>query len=100
MGLKGLSGNKQEVQLAGKVQMRMENKLRSAFAPRQLTITDESALHAGHASAPEGGESHFHVEISAEALDGLSRVDRQRAVNKVLADELAGPVHALRMTVR
>ncbi|WP_420433980.1 BolA family protein [Hyphobacterium sp.] len=86
--------------MAGKVHMRMEEKLRTAFAPRELAITDESALHAGHASAPEGGESHFHVEISAEALDGLSRLERQRAVNKVLAEELAGPVHALRMTVR
>ncbi|WP_421787878.1 BolA family protein [Hyphobacterium sp.] len=86
--------------MAGDVHQRMEDKLRSAFKPRHLVITDESALHAGHAGAPEGGESHFHVEISAEALDGLSRLERQRAVNKVLAEELAGPVHALRMTVR
>jgi BolA protein len=78
----------------------MEDKLQAAFAPRHLVITDESALHAGHASAPEGGESHFHLEISAAALDGLSRLDRQRAINTVLAEELAGPVHALRMTVR
>ena len=86
--------------MAGKVQMRMENKLRSAFAPRQLTITDESALHAGHAGAPDGGQSHFHVEIRAAQLSGLSRLDRQRAINRVLADELAGPVHALRLTVK
>lgn len=84
----------------GEVQQKIENKLRAAFSPEALTVTDESALHAGHAGAPDGGQSHFHVEISATALAGLSRVERQRAINKVLAEELAGPVHALRMTVR
>lgn len=84
----------------GEVQQKIENKLRAAFSPEALTVTDESALHAGHAGAPHGGQSHFHVEISATALAGLSRVERQRAINKALAEELAGPVHALRMTVR
>lgn len=86
--------------MAGEVQMRIEKKLREAFAPEALTVTDESALHHGHAGAPEGGQSHFHVEISASKLAGLSRVERQRAINTVLADELAGAVHALRMTVK
>lgn len=86
--------------MAGEVHKRIEDKLRAAFDPDELIVTDESALHAGHAGAPEGGQSHFHVEISALKLSSLSRVDRQRAINRVLAEELAGPVHALRMTVR
>jgi BolA family transcriptional regulator, general stress-responsive regulator len=86
--------------LVGEVQQTIEKKLREAFSPEALTVTDESALHAGHAGAPDGGQSHFHVEISATALAGLSRVERQRAINKALAEELSGPVHALRMTVR
>ncbi len=86
--------------MAGEIQSRMETKLREAFAPEALTVTDESALHAGHASAPEGGQSHFHVEISASRLSALSRLERQRAINAVLAEELAGPVHALRLTVK
>jgi BolA family transcriptional regulator, general stress-responsive regulator len=86
--------------LVGEVQQTIEKKLREAFSPEALTVTDESALHAGHAGAPDGGQSHFHVEISAAALAGLSRVERQRAINKALAEELAGPVHALRMTVK
>lgn len=78
---------------------RIEAKLRAAFAPARLNVTDESAQHAGHAGAREGGQSHFHVEIAAAAFAGMSRLERQRAVNTVLAEELAGPVHALRMTV-
>ncbi|MDE0718518.1 MAG: BolA family transcriptional regulator [Rhodospirillaceae bacterium] len=33
--------------------------------------------------------------MTAAAFDGLSRVERQRRVYDALAEELAGPVHAL-----
>ncbi|MBP2161562.1 stress-induced morphogen [Asticcacaulis solisilvae] len=33
--------------------------------------------------------------IVSSAFEGLSRVARQRRVNTILAEELAGPVHAL-----
>jgi BolA family transcriptional regulator, general stress-responsive regulator len=73
----------------------IEDKLTAAFAPVALTVTDDSALHAGHAGAPEGGESHFTVQIVSAAFSGQSRIARHRAVNQALAEELAGPVHAL-----
>lgn len=77
----------------------IRSKLREAFAPLALEVKDESHLHKGHAGAREGGESHFRVRIVAAAFDGMSRVDRQRAVNAALKELLAGPVHALAMQV-
>ena len=77
---------------------RIRSKLTEALSPTRLEIVDESHLHAGHASAPAGGESHFRVAIVAAAFAGRSRVDRQRLVYGTLADELAGPVHALAIT--
>ncbi|QEX24328.1 BolA family transcriptional regulator [Hypericibacter adhaerens] len=73
----------------------IETKLRQALSPTHLSIIDESGLHAGHAGARAGGESHFRVEVESAAFAGLSRVERQRRVHAVLAAELAGPVHAL-----
>lgn len=73
----------------------IERKLRDAFAPTALSIVDESHLHAGHVGARAEGETHFRVEIEAEAFRGGSRVNRQRQVYRVLRQELAGPVHAL-----
>lgn len=70
-------------------------KLTSAFAPTRLDIQDDSARHAGHAGAQPGGESHFNVTIEAAAFAGAGRVARQRMVYQALAEELAGPVHAL-----
>ena len=90
----------------GPVQIQMRKKLTDAFAPLVLEVLDESASHAGHAgaavhAAKQGGaatgigETHFSVTIVSAAFVGLNRVARQRAIYQVLAEELAGPVHAL-----
>ncbi|MBA4794068.1 MAG: BolA family transcriptional regulator [Phenylobacterium sp.] len=73
----------------------IHNKLTAAFAPVRLEIEDESSRHAGHAGSREGGESHFNVLIEAQAFAGAPKVARQRMVYRALAEELAGPVHAL-----
>jgi BolA protein len=79
----------------GRVADRLRDALQQSFQPERLEITDDSARHAGHAHAHPDGESHFSVTIVASAFAGLSRLERQRRVNAVLAQELAGPVHAL-----
>jgi BolA protein len=79
----------------GAVAETLSRKLTAAFAPDHLQVDDDSARHAGHAGAHAGGESHFNVVIEAAAFAGLSRVQRQRMVYAALAEELAGPVHAL-----
>src|SRR3984957_6458260 len=84
----------------GAVAESLRAKLSAAFSPTSLTIDDQSARHAGHAGAREGGESHFNVVIEAAAFEGLNRVQRQRAVLAALAEELAGPVHALSISAR
>ncbi|ADM08256.1 BolA-like protein [Parvularcula bermudensis HTCC2503] len=79
---------------------RITEKLQHAFAPIELQVIDQSYLHAGHSEAGAAGESHFRVVIVAAAFDGLSRLARHRAITKVLAEELAGPVHALSVEAR
>lgn len=85
------------------IQQSIENKLRDTFAPLSLTVINESHLHAGHhhsGSDHHGtfdglGETHFRVRMVADAFAGKNRVERHRAVNDALKDELAGGVHAL-----
>jgi BolA protein len=71
------------------------NKLREAFTPESLDVTDESHLHEGHAGHRPGGETHFRVYIVSPAFQGKSRIERHRMINATLAGELAGGVHAL-----
>jgi BolA family transcriptional regulator, general stress-responsive regulator len=70
-------------------------KLREAFLPESLEVTDESHLHEGHSGHRPGGETHFRVYIVSPAFEGKSRIERHRMINTVLAPELAGSVHAL-----
>lgn len=79
----------------GPVGTQIRLKLTQELKPTDLTINDDSDKHKGHSGAREGGESHFSVFIVSEAFEGLNRVERQRRVNAILAEELAGPVHAL-----
>jgi BolA protein len=75
----------------------IEERLREAFAPViELDVIDQSAAHAGHAGAREGG-GHFHVIVVAEAFEGKSPVQRQRAVYQALSDEMQSSIHALSM---
>jgi BolA protein len=73
----------------------IKRKLTERLAPARLDITDESHLHAGHAGARPGGESHFRVEVVSAAFEGMNRVARQRLVYDVLSAELAAGLHAL-----
>lgn len=70
----------------------IETKLTGELSPERLRIDNDSSRHAGPAT-----ESHFRIIIVAQAFDGCSLVARQRLVYGCLADELAGPVHALQM---
>ncbi|MCP9229622.1 BolA family transcriptional regulator [Mesorhizobium sp. LMG 17147] len=85
------------------IQATMEDKLKKAFSPERLDVINESHLHAGHHHVDSGhhatfdgaGETHFRVRIVAPAFAGMSRVERHRAVNDLLAEELKSGVHAL-----
>ncbi|MFC7054316.1 BolA family protein [Hansschlegelia quercus] len=82
------------------VRDRIEQTLAEALAPERLEIVDESHLHAGHAGARPEGETHFRVRVVSAAFSGMSRIDRHRRVNALLASELAGPIHALAIDAR
>lgn len=85
------------------IQSDIEKKLRDALSPERLTVIDESHLHAGHhhhgsdhhGTFDGSGGTHFRVRIVAPAFAGLSRIERHRAVNDLLAEELKAGVHAL-----
>lgn len=76
-------------------QERIREALTEAFCPVELEIRDESAKHAGHAGASPTGETHYNVEIVAEAFRGLNRVQVQRAIHLVLGEEFETGLHAL-----
>lgn len=81
------------------VKEQIQEKLEAALAPQRLEIVDDSAKHAGHLHNPDNGEgrgeTHFTVRVTADVFTGKRLIERHRMINAALAEELAGPVHAL-----
>lgn len=73
------------------VHVSIEQKLLQAFAPVYLDVVNESHMH----SSGLGSESHFKVIIVTPFFDGMRLLARHRAVNSVVAEELAEKIHAL-----
>jgi BolA protein len=72
--------------------------LESALAPSSLEVIDDSAKHAGHAGASEGG--HFRVVLVADAFKGRSQLERHRLVYAAVAPLMGQGVHALSIIAR
>lgn len=79
---------------------RIEAALRAEFEPTRIAVADESAMHAGHAGAAPGGETHYRVAMECLSFRGVGRVQRARAVHSALADEFGSGLHALALELR
>jgi len=76
----------------------IEARLREALAPLELAVHDDSAGHAGHVGAREGG--HYRVRLRSPRFTGLSRVARHRLVYDALAPFMIRGIHALAIDAR
>jgi BolA protein len=70
---------------------RINQLINLELAPNYLDVEDESSKH----HVPEGAETHFKLSIVTTQFNGLSRINRHRLVNKLLAEELRSGLHAL-----
>ena len=75
----------------GPIEKIITEKLAGEFNAEVLQVTNESYMH----SVPAGSESHFKVVLVTEQFAGKRQVQRHQAIYAVLAEELAGPIHAL-----
>ena len=77
---------------------RLRAALEASLHPTLLEIRDDSAKHAGHAGAREGG--HFHVTITSAAFAGRGAVERHRMVYAAAAELMGRDIHALSIDAR
>jgi BolA family transcriptional regulator, general stress-responsive regulator len=76
----------------------MRDLLVARLAPAELSIRDDSAAHAGHAGAREGG--HFQLSIRSAQFQGLAPLARHRLVYEALAPLMGQGIHALSIDAR
>jgi BolA protein len=77
---------------------RLRERLTAVLKPLEIEVEDDSALHAGHAGAREGG--HYRVRIVSAHFVGLSPLARHRLVYAALGDLGSLGVHALSIDAR
>lgn len=86
--------------MTGTLAAEIERLLVAAFVPTHLAVINDSARHHGHSGDDGSGESHFSVEIESPSFAGVSRLERQRMVNRALGDIPGQRVHALAIKAR
>ncbi len=66
-------------------------KLEAATGAEAIEVLNESRMH----NVPPEAETHFRIVVVSNRFEGANRLQRHRVIHRALADELAGPVHAL-----
>jgi len=64
-------------------------KIRAALPDAEVTLRDLT-----------GTQDHWDASVVSALFEGKSLIERHRLVNRALAEELKGPIHALALTVR
>ncbi|KAL7079674.1 hypothetical protein ACQ4LE_001110 [Meloidogyne hapla] len=83
--------------LHGPITSTLKNKLTEFFKPQHIQVECESQFH----NVPKGTEKHFRVQICSDKFEGLTQIQRQRMINKILAEELKNQtIHALRIEAK
>ena len=72
------------------IQQSIETKVNQQLQPQFLDIENESHRHSGPAA-----ESHFKLTVVSDRFEGLNLVKRHQQLYSLLADEMAGELHAL-----
>ena len=67
----------------------VRSRLDVAFPGAQIDVVDLT-----------GTQDHYHVTLVWSGFAGRGLLDQHRAVNAALAEELKGPIHALKLTTR
>lgn len=81
--------------------MQTSDKMREllqTLQPQSIEIIDDSALHAGHAGAREGG--HYRLTIVSALFEGRKTMERHRMVYAALASLMQSGIHALNISAK
>ncbi|MDP3267877.1 MAG: BolA/IbaG family iron-sulfur metabolism protein [Legionella sp.] len=72
---------------------RIEKQLNQELSPHYLSVEDESKNH----HVPEGAQTHFKIVAVSTRFNNMTRINRHRMINSLLAEEFHNGLHALSM---
>jgi len=78
---------------------KIKHCLNERFPNAQITLDDESHLHAGHAGAQDG-RGHFRLHILTDEFKDLTRIQRHQLIYETLGELMQSDIHALTINAK
>tara|TARA_Y100001958_G_C20855680_1_gene296211 strand:- start:309 stop:566 length:258 start_codon:yes stop_codon:yes gene_type:complete len=76
----------------------IEKKIKDNIKLESLEIVDNTHKHINHKSFSKE-KFHLHIKIKSLYLSSISRINAQKAVMKVLKNDLNTKIHALEISI-
>ena len=76
----------------------IKDKIEKKIKPDQITLIDNSSLHAKHKSF-DSNKFHLKIIIKSEKLKRMSKIDAHKEVFSILKDEMKTKIHALEIEI-
>ena len=74
----------------------IEKALERVFQESEIEIVNDSEAHRGHGGYSDG-ETHFKLIIKSSKFNGMTRLEKHRAVHEALGSHLLRKIHALEL---
>ena len=77
---------------------RIAKKIKQSIKLEEIRIVDNTSKHKKHKFySPE--KFHLQLNIKSKYLNSISRIDAQKIVMKILAEDLKTKIHALEINI-
>ena len=76
----------------------IKDKIKNNVKLESIEIVDNSQKHKDHKFFSTD-RYHLHIKIKSLHLNSLSRINAQKIVMKILADDLKTKIHALEISI-
>ncbi len=76
----------------------IEKKIKDNIKLESLEIVDNTHKHINHKSFSKE-KFHLHIKIKSLYLSSISRINAQKAVMKILKNDLNTKIHALEISI-
>ena len=77
----------------------LENKIKKNIEIEKILIVDNSNQHKKHRFF-DSKKHHLKLEIESSYLSSLNKIEAQREVMSLLAEELKNKIHALEIKIK
>tara|TARA_B100000579_G_C22672176_1_gene776177 strand:- start:263 stop:544 length:282 start_codon:yes stop_codon:yes gene_type:complete len=72
-------------------------KINKKFTPEFFKIINFSDKHKNHYLEDNNDTSHIKLIVVSKNFEGLSKINRERIVHKLLSKEISNNIHSIRL---